>query len=165
MSFLHGRDGDVELVLQVRQAHLGRAAGEHVVQHHALVRFQRTAPGARLLQRVEGVIAMSEQQHLRFCLLDLEIALHRQVHQRRGDVARMDGVVDQRCRLRRASCLSAARTWARPRCRAWDRGPWSTRRRTSRRTPTAAAARSDCCAGTTSPGCSLLGCVSTPLLM
>src|SRR3954470_3662638 len=84
---------------------LGRSTGKKVLHHYAL-KWSQIPPLLRSFQLDEDVVPLSEDKHLRNLLFaNLDISAHRQIHENRGDIARVRAVVDQGTHFCRAHVL------------------------------------------------------------
>src|SRR5262249_3870421 len=95
--FLDSRNRRVEAVFQAGQARYG-AIREDVQQHHALVERQ-VNPLLDWLQQMKNVVLVVKDQDFFVDLFDFHVTTYRQVHKRRSDVARMNGVIEQGARF------------------------------------------------------------------
>src|SRR2546429_3086125 len=94
---LDGRQPAIELVFQLGHHHQLPMARKHAFEYATFVRreLRRARRRRTPLQRV--IPAGEPGQELGFfVLLDLHVPAHRQIHERRGDVAQVGRVVDQR---------------------------------------------------------------------
>src|ERR1700730_8507732 len=96
--FANQWNGSVEAILEVGKMDPRGIAYEDIFQHHTLVR-RKVPPVLTLLEQMQNIIFMIEYESLIHLLFDLYKAAHRQVHDGRSDVARMNRVVKQRARL------------------------------------------------------------------
>src|SRR4029077_3786085 len=84
----------VEAILQAGQAGFS-AVHKNVFQHHAFVGRKVGAPLLARFQKVEQIILVVKDEEGVDFLFDLDVAAHGEIDDGAGNVAGVDGVVDQ----------------------------------------------------------------------